>query len=64
LTGGISLFGLFETHDYHLSTDIDNYLMKFHKSRALALSTSALLSSITYLVFSAFRQRQQLQEIK
>jgi len=57
LTGDISLFGLFETHDYHLSTDLDNSLMKFHKERDLALSTSGLLSCITYLALSAFRRR-------
>ena len=56
LTGDISLFGLFETHDYHLSTDFDNS-MKFHEERDLALSTSGLLSCITYLALSAFRRR-------
>lgn len=60
MTGDISLFGFFETHNSNLSADLDKSLMAFHKGRDFALSISGLLSCIMYFLFSFFRQRQQL----
>jgi hypothetical protein len=48
--GNVSLFGLFETVTPSVSTDLQNDLLTFHKSRDFAFSISSLASVVVYFI--------------